>query len=385
MPESFYIDSDAAPRVAIACGGTGGHLFPGMAVGQALLERGCEVTLIISPKEVDQQAVKSASGMTVETLPAVGLTADGFFRFLAGFWKSYSKSKAMFKLKPPHVVLGMGGFTSAPPMLAGRRLGARTFLHESNTIPGRANSWLARGANGAFVYFPETVERLSIKPKAEVTGMPVRSQFLEPIDPEAARMALGLDPKIPLLLVMGGSQGASKLNDLVVSALPKLAQCALQIIHLTGARDFDKVKAAYAACQARGMVRAFLSEMDLALGAADVAISRAGASSLAELAALRVPAVLIPLPSAADNHQFHNARAFVQSGAALMVEQAGATAELLASQVLELLQPARRAAMQQALSQWHSPEAAAKIAEKIIESVPGTLQFTHAALGRDPA
>ena len=131
------------PLVAIACGGTGGHLFPGVAVGEQLLLRGCDVTLLVSPKEVDQQAVKSATGMGVATLPAVGMTRGKLLSFVAGFWKSYRAAKTLFRGRTPQAVLAMGGFTSAPPVLAGRACGAATFLHDSNTIPGKANRWLA--------------------------------------------------------------------------------------------------------------------------------------------------------------------------------------------------------------------------------------------------
>lgn len=353
-------------RVAIACGGTGGHLFPGLAIGEELLLRGCEVTLLVSPKEVDQQAVKSIVGMQIATLPAVGLTRGGLLGFATGFWKSYRKAKEIFKANRPDVVLAMGGFTSAPPILAGKSFGAKTFLHEANTIPGRANRWLARVVDGGFVYFPETVSRLR-GCKAEVAGMPVRSQFLESVDVVSARMALGLKGNLPVLLVMGGSQGASRINQLILGALPLLAKAKLQILHLTGPGDFQKVKEAYVSQKFHAVVKAFLSEMDFALGAADVAVSRAGASSSAELAAMGLPAVLIPYPTAADNHQLHNAQAFVRSGAARMIEQSEATSEALAAEVLDLLENIEaRDMMKKSLSKWHNPKSASLIADRIL-------------------
>ena len=355
------------PRIAIACGGTGGHLFPGLAVGEELLRRNCAVTLLISPKDVDQQAVKSVSGMEIVTLPAVGLTRGGFLGFAAGFYKSYRAAKNLFRKNPPHAVLAMGGFTSAPPVLAGKSFGAKTFLHESNTIPGRANRWLAHFVDDAFVYFHEASGRMS-SAKIEVTGMPVRPQFLKPIDVAAARISLGLDANKPVLLVMGGSQGASGINDLVLSALPLLAKSApdLQFFHLTGARDFEKVQAVYTAQKCKAIVHPFFSEMELALGAASVAVSRSGASSLAELAAMRLPAILIPYPTAADNHQFYNANAFVRSGAARMIGQCNTSPQRLAEEVLNLVEESQqRTVIQQALEKWHTPDAAEKVATKI--------------------
>jgi UDP-N-acetylglucosamine--N-acetylmuramyl-(pentapeptide) pyrophosphoryl-undecaprenol N-acetylglucosamine transferase len=369
MSSDSSIQSEPVRRVAIACGGTGGHLFPGMAVGAELLQRECEVTLLISPKEVDQEAARSATGMRVETLPAVGLTRSGVLGFAVGCWKSYRKASGLFQSARPDAVLAMGGFTSAPPVMAGRALGAKTFLHEANSIPGRANRWLSRVVDGAFVYFPETVSRLP-RCKAEVVGMPVRSQFLEDVDPVSARMALGLDPDLPVLLVMGGSQGARGVNNLVLGALPMLAKTRLQVLHLTGTLDFEKVKAAYASIPVPSVVKAFLSEMDLALGAATVAVSRAGASSAAELAAMKVPAILIPLPTAADNHQYFNAKALADSGAVILAEQGKTTPDALGREILKLLEkPKERSTMQAAWKAWHHPDAAARIAAAILASL----------------
>jgi UDP-N-acetylglucosamine--N-acetylmuramyl-(pentapeptide) pyrophosphoryl-undecaprenol N-acetylglucosamine transferase len=355
------------PVVAIACGGTGGHLFPGVAVGEQLLLRGCDVTLLVSAKEVDQHAVTSALGMKVATLPAVGMTRGKLLQFAAGFWNSYRAAKKLFLERPPQAVLAMGGFTSAPPVLAGRACGATTFLHESNTIPGKANRWLAHFVDQAFVGFPTAAGRLH-HANILCTGTPVRPQF-QPAEPASCRMALGLAPERPVLLVMGGSQGASGINDLVLQAVPALLKASpeLQFLHLTGPGDAAKVQSGYDALQVRAVVRPFLTEMELALGAATVAVSRAGGSSLAELAAMHLPSVLIPYPTAADNHQFHNAKAFVETGAALMLEHKQATAEGFASLVLRLLNDLpSRTAMTKALERWHRADAAEVIAERMI-------------------
>jgi UDP-N-acetylglucosamine--N-acetylmuramyl-(pentapeptide) pyrophosphoryl-undecaprenol N-acetylglucosamine transferase len=355
------------PLVAIACGGTGGHLFPGVAVGEQLLLRGCDVTLLVSPKEVDQHAVTSALGMKVATLPAVGMTRGRLLQFAAGFWNSYRAAKRLFRERPPQAVLAMGGFTSAPPVLAGRACGSTTFLHESNTIPGKANRWLAHFVDQAFVGFPTAAGRLH-HANILCTGTPVRPQF-QAAEPASCRMALGLATERPVLLVMGGSQGASGINDIVLQAASVLLKASpdLQFLHLTGPGDVAKVQSGYEALKARAVVRPFLTEMELALGAANVAVSRAGGSSLAELAAMRLPSVLIPYPTAADNHQFHNANAFVETGAALKVDQKGATAEALASLVLRLLaDKVSHAAMAKALERWHRADAAEVIAERMI-------------------
>jgi UDP-N-acetylglucosamine--N-acetylmuramyl-(pentapeptide) pyrophosphoryl-undecaprenol N-acetylglucosamine transferase len=339
-----------------------------LAVGQELLRRDCAVTLMVSPKDVDQQAIRSISDMEVVTLPAIGLQRGGIFGFALGFWKSYRQARSVFAARPPRFVLAMGGFISAPPICAARRSGARTFIHESNTIPGKANRWLAPHVDGAFVHFQETAALLRAA-RIDVVGMPVRPSFLQPLGAATARKALGLDEAHPVLLVMGGSQGARGINDLMMAILPKLkeAQPTLQVIHLTGNSGVEEARRAYAAQNFRAIVEPFLSDMGTVLAAADVAVSRAGASSLAELAARRLPAILIPYPTAADNHQFYNARAFVQGGAARSMDQLSATPEQLLRDIIELLRDqAQRGSMQRALAQWHKPGAAAEIADAIL-------------------
>jgi UDP-N-acetylglucosamine--N-acetylmuramyl-(pentapeptide) pyrophosphoryl-undecaprenol N-acetylglucosamine transferase len=359
-----------SPFIAIACGGTGGHLFPGLAVAEQLVRRGCEVALLISPKEVDQQAVKTVTGVDVVTLPAVALQNRNYFSFARSFLKALFAARKTLRRRQTDAVLAMGGFTSAPPVLVAKDLGAKTFLHESNTIPGRANRWLSRVVNQAFVGFPQAAGRLHVR-NVTATGTPVRPQF-QPRDAAACRAALGFDPARPLVLVTGGSQGASGVNHLVIQTLPLLAKLApgLQWLHLTGPNDSEKVKQAYAAQNLKAVVHPFFAEMEIALGAATVAVSRAGASSLAELAAMRVPPVLVPFPAAADNHQFHNARAFEETGAARLLEQKNATPEKLARLVSELIEnPAARERMQAALARWHAPQAAEQIAEQMLNAV----------------
>jgi len=383
------------PFVAIACGGTGGHLFPGLAVAAELKKCGCKTALLISPKEIDQQAVKTARDMEIFTLPAVGLQNRNYFPFAGSFVKSLFAVRKIFRRCKPSAVLAMGGFTSAPPVFVAKDLSAKTFLHESNTIPGRANRFLARFVDETFIGFPGAAAHLRAR-KVTVTGTPVRPEFdFEKLAIsnrqsaiEKCRAALGLDPHRPTILVMGGSQGASGLNDMILSALPFLQErgqlireagwsgehadklSALQFLHLTGTNDFEKVKAAYDTRGIKTVVKPFLAEMDQALGAATVAVSRAGASSLAEIAAMRLPSLLVPFPAAADNHQYYNARAFEATGAARLLEQKKATPGEVAAILGELAgDETTRAAMQTALAQWHAPRAAEQIAENILSAV----------------
>ena len=356
---------DKPALIAGACGGTGGHLFPGIAVGEVLQEWGCDVALLVSQKEVDQEAVKSAVGMQVLSVPAVALQGRRWRGFVSGAWHSYRLCRRFFQEHRPRAVLAMGGFTSAPAILAAKGVHAATFLHESNAIPGRANRWLAPWVDGVFVGFA-VAARLLRNQAVHVVGTPVRAQF-KPSDAGPCRMALGLDPNRPVLLIMGGSQGARGINELVTRALPILGTNTpeLQFLHLTGFSDYEQVRQVYASHNLRAVVRPFVSEMELALGAATVAISRAGASSLAELAAMLVPALLIPYPHAWGDHQSCNAGTLVQTGAARQMAQGSLRPEALADSTLSLVRDAPgRAAMQEALKQWCFPNAARATANR---------------------
>lgn len=353
--------------VAIACGGTGGHLFPGMAVGEKLLERGCEVALLVSNKEVDQLSSRGATGMEVISLPAVALLKGNFPIFLKTFWQSLLQARRYFKTRKPAAVLAMGGFTSAAPIFAGRLAGARTGIHESNSFAGRANRLLAPWVNHVFIGFASAAHQLGNR-SVQFTGTPVRSQF-EPLDPAPCRMALGLDPENPVLLITGGSQGASAINKAVLEAVPLLQQRIpnIQFLHITGTGNFDAISAAYKGLTTRAKVFPFLREMEMALGAASVAVSRAGASSLAEIAAMQVPSILIPYPTAADDHQYHNARAFAQPGAARMIVQSQLRADQLAASVAELITDEFKVQqIKEELRKWHYPSAADQIIKTLL-------------------
>lgn len=359
-------------RVAITCGGTGGHLFPGLAVASELIARGVEVTLLVSPKDVDQQAVRGCRDMTVVTLPVVALQGGNLLAFFAASWRARSAAKRVFAGHPPHAVLAMGGFTAAPPILAGRSFGAVTALHESNTVPGRANRWLAHVVDECFVGFPEAAQQLW-HPQVTHTGTPVRDNFSGDIDPGASRTLLGLKPTAPTLVIMGGSQGARGINLLAIAALPALvaAMPEVQFLHLTGEADFEAVRAAYATAtsgpaRTAAVVRPFLSEMEFALAAATLVVSRSGASSLAEFAAMRIPALLVPLPTAQDNHQFHNAIALVKTGAAELMEQQRTTPTAFADGILRLLRDDQiRRDLSTQIARWHVPDASVRIANRL--------------------
>lgn len=353
--------------VAIACGGSGGHLFPGIAIGEKFLDRGCEVMLLVSNKEVDQLSARGASGMEVASLPAVPLLKGNFPRFTAAFWQSYRQTAKIFRKRRPAAVLAMGSFTSAGPILAGKLARAKTAIHEANSHAGRANRLLAPWVDHVFIGFSSAANQLGNR-SVKFTGTPVRSQF-QPADPGACRMALGLAPNAPVILVTGGSQGAVALNEAVLRAVSAMAEkiSGLQVLHLTGAAMFEAVSRRYQQLSVRAKVLPFLTEMELALGAATVAVSRAGASSLAELAAMEVPSILIPYPKSADDHQYHNARALAQPGAARMMVQSQLKPETLAAALTEIItDPFTQEKMRSELRKWHFPDSAEQIVETVL-------------------
>jgi len=311
-----------------------------------------------------------ARDVNIVTLPAVGLQNRNYFSFARSFVKSWLAARKAFSDRKPAAALAMGGFTSAPPIFAAKQLGAKTFLHESNTVPGKANRWLSRFVDECFVGFPQAASRLHTK-KVVVTGTPVRPQF-KPRDAAACRVALGLDPDRATVLVMGGSQGAAGINHLMVKTMTALAvrDPRLQFFHLSGPGEAEKMRKAYGEKNLRAIVHGFFGEMDTALGAATVAISRSGASSLAEIAAMRVPSILVPYPAATDNHQFFNAKAFEETGAAHLLEQQDVEPDKTASLILDLITNAvAREKMQSALAKWHAPQAAEQIAETMLKLI----------------
>lgn len=379
-------DDPTAPWVALACGGTGGHLFPGLAVAQELADRGMRVSLLISPKEVDQQSVAAARDrFSVVTLPAVGFSGKRLPAFLFATWKGYRASLAAFSRCRPSAVLAMGGFTSAAPVLAGRRMGARIFLHESNAVPGRATRWLARWSDACLVGFREACEHPALQ-RAVVTGTPVRQEVRQ-ADVRESRRALGLAVDQPVLLVTGGSQGARGVNQLMVAALEEIIRRhpTLQFIHLTGTADRAAVEEVYRRTGAPARVWPFSQRMEQVLAAATVVVSRSGASSLAELAARRLPAVLIPYPTAADDHQRHNARLFVRMGAARLLDQTTADGPALVAELDALLSDeGLRESLADALAPLDCPDAASCIAEHLCRRIAES-GSTREAARREPA
>ncbi|MBX6325318.1 MAG: undecaprenyldiphospho-muramoylpentapeptide beta-N-acetylglucosaminyltransferase [Chthoniobacterales bacterium] len=326
-------------NAVIACGGTGGHLFPGIAVAEVLRGRGHEVMLLISEKEIDALALSGRTDFRVEKLPSVGLPSafsPAFFGFTRRFCESLSLCRTLYRKFKPQVVLGMGGFTSTAPVLAGRMRGIATFIHESNAVPGKANRLTARLVNAVMLGFKECAAFFP-KARVEVTGTPVRHELVR-LERALARRGLGLREDLPTLLVMGGSQGASGINRALIKALPFLQGFPLQVIHLSGARDERLVADNYRRENLPAYVAAFHHRMEEVYSAADLVVARAGAASLAEFAAFSLPGILIPYPYASDDHQTRNAEIYARAQAAILLKESELTGELLAKRIRELIQ-----------------------------------------------
>ena len=359
----------AQPHVSIACGGTGGHFFPGVAVAHELVHAGARATLLISEKEVDRQAVATVPEISHSEIPAVALNMRRPLRFLLGLRSAIHRVREHFANDPPDAVLAMGGFTAAAPIWVGRQIDAPTFLHESNVVPGRSNRFLSRWVDEIFIGFDAARKRFGQK-KITESGTPVRSEFRNQNRDECCGR-LGFDAAQPLILVTGGSQGARGVNRMVTGALPRLTDYlpGTQWLHLCGPHDLAEVKKAYGITCLRSAVHDFFHDMPSALGAADLVISRSGASSLAELAAAKVPAILVPLPTSADDHQRANARAAAKSGGVIVLEETETTSDAFAEQVVYLISDTGKLMeMANAMKLLDRPDAAKLIVARILET-----------------
>jgi UDP-N-acetylglucosamine--N-acetylmuramyl-(pentapeptide) pyrophosphoryl-undecaprenol N-acetylglucosamine transferase len=294
--------------------------------------------LFVSEKEIDSLALSKRSEFQFQKLPTIGLPSP-FSPAILGFARRFAESlrvcRAVYRKFKPHAVLGMGGFTSTAPVLAGKMRGVPTFIHESNAIPGKANRLTARMVRAVLLGFKECAPFFP-KARTEVTGTPIRKE-LQPVEQKAARQRLGLREDLVTVLVMGGSQGATGINQAVVKSLPSLKDAPIQMIHLSGPRDERLVADNYQRERVPAHVAPFHHAMEEVYSAADFAIARSGAASLAELAAFSLPAILVPFPYAAEDHQTRNAEIFIRAGAAILLKESDLTADVLVQKIRELI------------------------------------------------
>ncbi len=357
--------------IAISCGGTGGHIFPGLATGFELLDRGHDVTLWLAGKDIESDAVKDWPGQII-TIPSEGFQFGVSLRSVLTFYrlyKAYKLALGPMRQANPDVVLAMGSYASFGPIKAARKFRIPYVLHEANLLPGRAVTFLARKANTVAVSFPKSSFYLK-HGNIETTGMPLRKALrLASIEPRSERKEG--DPL--RILVMGGSRGAKVLNEGVPKAIAAAVEkgVAIEVEHIAGLQNSEKVEAIYKAAGIKANVPHFVQHMENIYPNIDLAICRSGASTCAELSLFGVPALLIPLPTAVRNHQMGNARALQDSGGADVVAQEDLTASWLRDYLVSVVaNPERLRRMVSSMKKRAQINASGRLAD-LLEKVGG--------------
>lgn len=325
----------------VSGGGTGGHIFPAIAIAQAVREREPETRFLFVGAEGKMEMVKvPAAGFAIEGLPIRGYQRGSILRNLGLPWRlvrSMLKARALVRGFKPHVTVGVGGYASGPLLAAAQRMGVPTLIQEQNSFPGKTNIHLAKRAKRICVAY-DGMEKYFPKDRILLTGNPVRSDTVKLTGKRPRGLEhFGLLEDVPTVFITGGSLGARGINRGVEAALAQWKKEGLQVIWQTGTPFFKQAKEAldrlgYTDCK----VHEFVDRMDLAYAVADLVVARAGAISVSELCLVQKPAILVPLPTAAEDHQTHNARALTDRGAAVLLRDADAV-EQLGGQVVTLL------------------------------------------------
>lgn len=349
-------------RVLIAGGGTGGHVIPALAIARELKTRHhAEVLFVGTARGMENRLVPQAGfglmRVKVGALKNVSLITR--MRTLFDLPRAVVDARKIIKVFNPDVVVGVGGYASGPAMAAAIMMHIPTLAFEPNYVPGFANKIVGHRVSAAAVHFEQTQKFFR---NAQVVGVPVRAEFFK------VQAANGVHP--PTLLIFGGSQGAQAINQAMVAAAPEVLRQipTLRIIHQTGERDYNDVQAAYEHAGVRAEVSAFIDDMPAAFARADLLLCRSGASTVAEIAAAGKPAIFVPFPQAADDHQRRNAEAIMQGGAAVLVPQAELTPERLAQLVTELFaNPQRLKEMAERARALSHHDAAGRVARMVAE------------------
>jgi UDP-N-acetylglucosamine--N-acetylmuramyl-(pentapeptide) pyrophosphoryl-undecaprenol N-acetylglucosamine transferase len=355
-------------RVLIAGGGTGGHLYPGIALAREVLRRQPDavVTFVGTASGIEARVVPR-EGFQLDLIRVAGLKGKSPAQVMKGMallplaavdaWRVISRRR-------PDVVVGVGGFASGPALMLAALRGYPTLLLEQNALPGLTNRLLARVVRAAAVTFEDSLRHFP--GIGFVAGNPVRPEFFR--DSQEANDRSASPPAAARVLIFGGSQGAHAINVAMVAAAPRLASAGISVTHQTGERDVALVRDAYNRAGLPARVEAFLYEMDREMTAADLVVCRSGATTLSELAAAGRPAILVPLPTATDDHQQKNADVVARTGAAIVIDERQLTGDALADAVLGIVSDAtRRGTMAAAARALAKADAAARIADKVWE------------------
>ncbi|GAM09512.1 UDP-N-acetylglucosamine--N-acetylmuramyl-(pentapeptide) pyrophosphoryl-undecaprenol N-acetylglucosamine transferase [Geobacter sp. OR-1] len=337
-------------RLIIAGGGTGGHLFPGISVAEEFVARDAanEVLFVGTSRGIESRIVPQL-GMKLECVSASGVRGKNGLAQIKGavlFLFGYSESRQILKRFRPDIVLGVGGYASAPLCLAARGMQIGYFIHEQNAIPGLTNRLLARFARQVFISLEES-RRFFPQDKVMMTGNPLRKSILDLVAASEDTPAPATSEKFRIL-VFGGSQGARSINQAMIAALPHLAAMnnRIAIVHQTGQNDRDEVAEGYARSGVEAEVLPFIDDMAGAYRNADLVVCRAGATTIAEVTAAAKACLFIPFPHAVDDHQRKNAEALLKQDACLMLLEQELTGERLAGEIVRIMaDPARLAAI----------------------------------------
>lgn len=325
-------------KIVLTGGGTGGHIYPAISIGQAIIKADPSAELLfIGSSHGPEGKLASEAGINFQAIPSSPLTKSISLRNFASLAKLIAgvfRARRMLKEFRPDVVIGTGGYTTAAVLMAQSSLRGKIIIHEQNAVPGRTNLWLAKiadkvcvSADGSAVFFP--------KNKVVITGMPVRDEFANLPKKIDARRILNLDENAFTILVVGGSQGAKKLNEVVTGAWPMMDDGNTQILHQTGERNIEDMRACNAVQSEKYHVAAYV-DMPVAMASADLVISRSGASTIAEITAAGLGSILFPYPYAYAMHQKRNAEYLVQHGAAIICEDDAVSPQILAGIITDL-------------------------------------------------
>ncbi len=363
-------------RVVIAGGGTGGHLFPGIAVAREIASRrpDAEISFVGTSRGIESRVVP-LEGYALDVIRSGGLKGKSIAARVRGSALvplSLADAWRVISARRPHLVIGVGGYSSGPVVLVAALRGVPTLLLEQNAVPGLTNRLLAPFARAAAVTFEST--KAFFGSKAFVSGNPVRPEFLDAVESVDSRKVSDPDAEASntRVLVFGGSQGAHAINMAMVEAAKELAAHApgLRVTHQTGERDVEMVVAAYRQAGLAADVAPFFDDMGRQLGRADLIVCRAGATTLAEITAAGKAAILIPLPTATDDHQRRNAEALAAAGAADVLIQSELTGPALARRILMLAaDPGARRRMSAAARTMAGPDAERMIVDRAMELV----------------
>jgi UDP-N-acetylglucosamine--N-acetylmuramyl-(pentapeptide) pyrophosphoryl-undecaprenol N-acetylglucosamine transferase len=356
-------------RIVLAGGGTGGHVYPALAIGDELVRRGHEVIYYGDPGRLEGR-VAPERGFDFRPVHALQFPRSGLLgkvRFAFGLVRSIVATRGDLARDRVDVVLGVGGYISAPPVLAAWTLGIGRAIHEANVVPGLANKLCARVAQQILLTYERSRTRLPGSAPREVVGVPVNPKVLAG-DRATARAEYGLPDDLPVVLFVGGSLGARRLNELAL-CVARRADRGVAVLHLTGPRYHDEVAAELGDPPAGVVLKGYEDRMGQAYAAADLVVARSGSSTLAELCAVGCPSLLIPSPNVTENHQEENARGLEDAGAAEVLVEHDWNVDLAAGRVLALATDAvKLRAMSAAATSQARLDAASRAAE-LVESL----------------